>query len=133
MFRNDFEESKTSRIRVDDMRPNVIEEMLKYMYAGGNIPEKLAPELFAAANKYSLLDLQTLCENILINTMEVATVADILLLADRHTNERLKSTAVQFIVNNIKTVTATPSWKSLRQTDQDLCMDVLEKTMQERL
>ncbi|XP_073814372.1 speckle-type POZ protein-like [Musca autumnalis] len=133
MFRNDLEESKTNRIRIDDMDADVIEEMLKYIYTGGNIPQKLAAELFMAANKYSLLDLQILCEEILINTMEIATVADILFLADRHSNERLKTKAVQFIVNNIKALPATEGWKKLRQTDHELCMDVLEIAIQERL
>ncbi|XP_073814373.1 speckle-type POZ protein-like A [Musca autumnalis] len=133
MFRNDLEENKTNRIRIDDMGAEVIGEMLKFMYTGGNIPKNMAAELFIAANKYSLLDLQTLCENILINTMEVATVADILLLADRHANERLKNTAVQLIVNNIKTVKTTECWKKLHQTDHELCIYVLEKTIEERL
>ncbi|XP_073841535.1 speckle-type POZ protein-like [Musca autumnalis] len=133
MFRNDSQESKTNLIRIDDMDAEVIEEMLKFMYTCGNIPEKMAAELFIAANKYSLLDLQTLCEDILIETMEVATVADILLLADRHANERLKTTAVQFIVNNIKTVKSTECLKKLHKTDHELCFYVLEKTIEERL
>ncbi|XP_073814361.1 speckle-type POZ protein-like [Musca autumnalis] len=133
MFRIDMEESKTSRISIDDIKPKVIEEMLKYMYtAAGDIPKKLAAELFIAANKYSLLDLQTLCEDILIETMDVFTVADILLLADRHANERLKTSAVQYITKNIKEVTTTKCWKKLRQTDHELCMDILKKTIQER-
>ncbi|XP_073841529.1 speckle-type POZ protein-like [Musca autumnalis] len=128
MFRSNFEESKTNRIRIDDMDAEVIEEMLKFLYTGGDISGKFAEELFIAANKYSILDLQTMCENILINKMMVATVADILLLADRHTNDRLKTKAVQFIVNHIKTVTGTEGWKKLCQTDHDLSRLVLDKT-----
>ncbi|XP_073841539.1 speckle-type POZ protein-like [Musca autumnalis] len=128
MFRNNFEESKTNRIKIDDMDAEVIEEMLKFLYTGGDISEKFAEELFVAANKYSLLYLQTMCENILINTMKVPTVADILLLADRHTNDRLKTKAVDFIVYNIKTVTETEGWKKLCQTDYDLSRLVLDKT-----
>ncbi|XP_073837828.1 protein roadkill-like [Musca autumnalis] len=133
MFRIDMEESKTNRLRIDDMDAEVVEEMLKYMYTGGDIPKKLAEELFIAANKYSLLDLQTLCENILLETMEVETVADILLLADRHTNKRLKTMAIYFMVNNIKTVTETEGWKKLCQRDHDLRSQVLEKTATRRL
>ncbi|XP_073814363.1 speckle-type POZ protein-like [Musca autumnalis] len=128
MFRNNFEESKTNRIQIDDMDAEVIEEMLKFLYTGGDISEKFAEELFIAANKYSLLDLQTMCENTLINTMKFATVADVLLLADRLTNERLKTKAAKFIVNNIETVTETEGWKKLCQTDNDLSRLVLENT-----
>ncbi|XP_073838071.1 TD and POZ domain-containing protein 4-like [Musca autumnalis] len=128
MFRNNFEESKTNRIQIDDMDAEVIEEMLKFLYTSGDISERWVEELFIAANKYSLLDLQTMCESSLINTMEIATVADILLLADRHTNGRLKTEAVEFIANNIETVTETEGWKKLCQTDNDLSSLVLENT-----
>ncbi|XP_073841542.1 speckle-type POZ protein-like [Musca autumnalis] len=127
MFRNNFQENKTNCIRIDDMDAEVIEEMLKFLYTGGAISGKLVEELFIAANKYSILDLQTMCENILINTMKVATVVDILLLADRHSNDRLKTKAVKFIVNNIKTVTETEGWKKLCQTDHDLSRLVLDE------
>ncbi|XP_073841531.1 speckle-type POZ protein-like [Musca autumnalis] len=128
MFRNNFQENKTNLIRIDDMVAEVIEEMLKFLYTGGDVLETFAKDLFIAANKYSLLDLQIMCENILINTMEIATVADILLLADRLANARLKTNAVQFIVKNIKTVTETEGWKKLCETDHDLSRLVLDKT-----
>ncbi|XP_073814368.1 speckle-type POZ protein-like [Musca autumnalis] len=127
MFRSNFEESKTNRIRIDDMDAEVIEEMLKFLYTGGDISEKFAEQLFIAANKYSLLDLQTMCENTLINTIKIATVADILLLADRYTNERLKTKATQVILSNFKTVTETESWKKLCQTDHDLSRLLLDE------
>ncbi|XP_073838527.1 protein roadkill-like [Musca autumnalis] len=136
MFRNDMEESKTNRIRIDDMSAEVIKGMLRYIYtgyAGDYVPCKLAKELFIAANKYALFDLQTMCENILINTMNRDTVTDTLLLADRHANERLKNTALQFIAYNIEAIKGNEPWKKLRQTNHELCMDVLEKTIEERL
>uniref|UniRef100_A0A1I8M9I4 Uncharacterized protein n=1 Tax=Musca domestica TaxID=7370 RepID=A0A1I8M9I4_MUSDO len=127
MFRNDFLERNTSRITIEDMDAEVMKEMLNYLYTDRKIPNQMAAPLYTAANKYALLHLQDMCEQALIETMDVASVADTLRFADLHGNERLKTKAITFIVRNIKTVTDTESWKNLRQTDHQLCMDVLEE------
>uniref|UniRef100_T1PG99 BTB/POZ domain protein n=1 Tax=Musca domestica TaxID=7370 RepID=T1PG99_MUSDO len=105
----------------------VMKEMLNYLYTDRKIPNQMAAPLYTAANKYALLHLQDMCEQALIETMDVASVADTLRFADLHGNERLKTKAITFIARNIKTVTDTESWKNLRQTDHQLCMDVLEE------
>uniref|UniRef100_A0A1I8M291 BTB domain-containing protein n=1 Tax=Musca domestica TaxID=7370 RepID=A0A1I8M291_MUSDO len=133
MFRNDFSERNTSRITIEDMDAEVMQEMLNYLYTDRKIPKQMAPALYTAANKYALLHLQDMCEQALIETMDVASVADTLRIADLHGNERLKTIAITFTVGYIKTVTGTESWKRLRQTDHQLCMDVLEEVMKQRL
>ncbi|XP_061387719.1 protein roadkill-like [Musca vetustissima] len=132
MFRNDLREKLTGSITIDDMDSYVLKELLNYIYTDV-IPKEMAADLFVAANKYALDDLQEMCEDFLIEAMSVDTVADILLLGDRHSSEHLKLMAVQFAIENIETVVATESWKRLRKIEVDLCMDVLEKAMQERL
>ncbi|XP_073841521.1 speckle-type POZ protein-like [Musca autumnalis] len=132
MFRNDLLENKTNRITIDDTDAEVVEEMLEYIYTDTKVSQHLAADLFIVSNKYALLGLQEMCESILIENMEIATVADILFLAESHTSERLKKATVQFIIENIKAVTQTASWKRLRETDRDLCIDVLEEALQQR-
>ncbi|XP_061388001.1 protein roadkill-like [Musca vetustissima] len=133
MFRNDLQVKKTGSITIDDMDSKVLNEFLNFIYTDGAIPKEMAADLFLASKKYALLALQKKCENMLIETMSADTVGDILLLCDRHASERLKSMAVHFAIKNIKTVSATESWKRLRVNDRALCMDILEKAMQERL
>ncbi|XP_061396066.1 protein roadkill-like [Musca vetustissima] len=123
---------QTGSITINDMDSNVLKELLNYIYTEEEIPKEMAANLFVAANKYALLDLQKMCEDFLIEAMSVDTVADILLLGDRHSSERLKSKAVQFAIKNIKSVTMTECWKRLREIELELCMDVLEKAIQER-
>ncbi|XP_061396069.1 protein roadkill-like [Musca vetustissima] len=133
-FRNDLqEEQKTDSITIEDMNSKVLKELLNYMYTDSVIAKEMAGDLFVAAKKYALLGLQEMCVDMLIETMSTDTVADILLLGNRHSNERLKSESTQFAMENIKTVMATESWKRLREIELELCMDVLEKAMQERL
>ncbi|XP_061392386.1 speckle-type POZ protein-like B [Musca vetustissima] len=98
MFRNDLQEKKTGSITIDDMDSDVLKKLLNYIYTDEEIPKEMAADLFVAANKYALVDLQKICEDMLIEVMSVDTVADILLLGDRHSSERLKSKAVQFVI-----------------------------------
>ncbi|XP_061388000.1 protein roadkill-like [Musca vetustissima] len=133
MFRNDLQEKLTGSITIDDMDSDVLKELLNYIYTDEEIPKEMAADLFVAANKYALSALQKMCEDFLIEAMSADTVVDILLLGDRHASERLKSKAVQFAIENIKTVSATESWKILREIEFELCMDILEKAMQGRI
>ncbi|XP_061401789.1 speckle-type POZ protein-like [Musca vetustissima] len=133
MFRNDLEEKKTGSIQIEDMDSKVLKELLNYMYTDEKISKEMATDLFVAGNKYAMSGLQEMCENMLIETMSVDSVADILLLADRHSSDRLKSKAVQFAIKNIKSVSMTDGWKRLRANNLELCTDVLEKAVQERL
>ncbi|XP_073837566.1 TD and POZ domain-containing protein 5-like [Musca autumnalis] len=136
MFRNNFAESETNRIEIEDMEGEVLREMLNHIYTDREIPREprdMAAQLFAAANKYALSNLKKMCETALIKTLDFASVADTLLLAERHSNDELKSKAIQFAVNNIKTVTETTSWKNLRETEPRLCVDVLEKAIKDRI
>ncbi|XP_058980076.1 protein roadkill-like [Musca domestica] len=76
MFRNDFSERNTSRITIEDMDAEVMQEMLNYLYTDRKIPKQMAPALYTAANKYALLHLQGMCEQVLIETMDVASVLE---------------------------------------------------------
>jgi speckle-type POZ protein len=52
MFGHEMEESKTNKVRIDDVHEDVLEEVLRFIYSGraANM-EKLADELLAAADK----------------------------------------------------------------------------------
>ncbi|XP_073837815.1 speckle-type POZ protein-like [Musca autumnalis] len=126
MLRSDFVEAKTNRITIDDMDAEVMKEMLTFIYTGKGIHKEMAYDLFSAANKYALMDLETMCENILTKSMDVSSVADIILLADLNSNERLKSRALQFIKGNVKEVMKAESWKKLRASNLELCVEILE-------
>lgn len=128
MFCTDCLETNTKRITIEDMNADIVEEMLNYMYTNQIMANDMASDLFAAANKYALLDLQRMCESILMQAMEVNSAADIFVLADRHANEGPKTRALQFIAENINAVIKTDGWKRLRQMDRDLCIDILEKS-----
>ena len=52
MFGHEMEESKTNKVKIDDVQEDVLEEVLRFIYTG-RAPnmEKMADELLAAADK----------------------------------------------------------------------------------
>ncbi|XP_073811918.1 speckle-type POZ protein-like [Musca autumnalis] len=133
MLNRDFLENKTNRITIDDMDADVMKEMLNFIYTGKEIAKGMALDLFPVANKYALIDLETMCAGILNETINTASSIDILLLADRHSNELLKKNAITYINTNLKAVMETEGWKILRDTNYDLYVDIVEKTIREHL
>lgn len=63
MFTHDMKEKNENRVDITDIEPEVLEEMLHYIYTGyvkngGN----LSRDLLVAANEYELEDLGKICE-----------------------------------------------------------------------
>lgn len=112
--RSGMQESQNNRINITDIQANIMEEMLRYMYTGKvlNLNE-LAGDLFEAADKYDLRELNEMCEDVLIDNLSVDNAAKTLLLADLHCTDNLKSIAIKFIVANGSEVMATESWKAV--------------------
>ena len=63
MFANNMKETNTDRVDIEDLDPDVVCDMLLFIYTGGtpNIG-KNAGDLIAAADKYQLEQLKGLCE-----------------------------------------------------------------------
>ena len=91
-------EAQDGRITITDMSVEVAEILLRFLYSGSlQIAEPLIIEsLLIAADKYQVIELKNLCENILLENMSLSNACDLLLLADMY-SERLKKAAFHFI------------------------------------
>lgn len=94
MFYHDMKEREKNRVEVTDIEPDVMADMLRFIYTGKapNL-ETMAAELLAAADKYSLDRLKVMCEEALCNSLTVENVSEVLILADLHSAEQLKEQA----------------------------------------
>lgn len=112
MFSHDMKETKYNRVEVPDVHPDVLQEMLRFIYTGKSLLEPklqnkeqkeqereqhLAIELLQAANKYQLDRLKLICEEALNKTLSADSVAEILALADLYNAAQLKNQAIEFI------------------------------------
>lgn len=116
MFKDNVDE-----IKLPQMDEETLGELLSFVYTGKleSVP-KLANNLIAAANKFELHGLKTMCENILSNNLAIDNAAGTLVIADSYDASTLKLKAIEFIVENAKEVIETPSFHSLTVTHQCL-------------
>uniref|UniRef100_A0A8C7YV00 Speckle type BTB/POZ protein n=1 Tax=Oryzias sinensis TaxID=183150 RepID=A0A8C7YV00_9TELE len=100
MFEHEMEESKKNRVEINDVEPEVFKEMMCFIYTdkAPNL-DKMADDLLAAADKYALERLKVMCEDALCTSLSVENAADILILADLHSADQLKTQAILITCN----------------------------------
>jgi len=128
MFEHDMKERQHNRVEIDDMDPDVMADMLRFIYMGKapNL-ESMAADLLAAADKYALERLKVMCEEALCNNLSVENVSEVLILADRHSAEQLKAQAIEFINNRHATdVMETPGWKQMVSSNPHLVAEAFK-------
>ncbi|PIO41026.1 hypothetical protein AB205_0193970 [Aquarana catesbeiana] len=69
--------------------------------------------LKSAAKQYALERLKVMCEEALCSNLSVENAAEILILADLHSADQLKTQAVDFINYHASDVMETSGWKSM--------------------
>ncbi|XP_061386077.1 speckle-type POZ protein-like [Musca vetustissima] len=118
-------ENKTNQILINDFEPDVIKEMLTYMYSDGapNI-HSMAGELLAAADKYDVEQLKGLCESVLNKEISNETVLPTLVLADQHSADVLKKRCFHYIKLNLSSIVFTNEWKTMLNNYQELIHEI---------
>jgi speckle-type POZ protein len=66
--------------------------------------DELAAELLAAAEKYALEDLKSICEQQLMSSLDIENAVDLFLLADIYLAPSLRKNAVQLLAWNLNEV-----------------------------
>lgn len=114
MFEHGMAEARNDRVQIDDVDPDVLKEMLRFMYTGlAPNMERMADDLLAAADKYQLERLKVLCEQAMCMSLSNENSCDTLTLADLHSAEHLKMQAIEYINLHANEVMETDGWKVL--------------------
>lgn len=77
MFNSPMKESKEGRLIIEDAEPDVVEQMLNFIYTGEADFNKLASELFLIADKYCIRDMKEISENILVQKVDENNFLDL--------------------------------------------------------
>jgi len=114
MFSPNFKEGTENKVDVVDVAADIFEELLRFIYSGkvGDCCLKdVAGDLLVAAEKYGVLDLKELCEEILCANTTVGNVLEMMELADLHNAAKLRAAALKFIGENAKEVSSQKEWR----------------------
>lgn len=114
MFQHgEFAESMNNLVKIEDIEPNVVKEMLQFLYTGKSPNlETMADNLLAAADKYGIERLKILCEKSLCSLLSVETAARTLYVADLHSATQLKQYVIEYIRAN-QSVFQTEGWQNV--------------------
>ncbi|XP_035225797.1 protein roadkill-like [Stegodyphus dumicola] len=115
MFETEMIESKNSVVEISDVDPNIIAEMLLFMYSGSlDEPlEKTATQLYSAADKYDVPTLMSKCSSFLKSNFSVKNVLSVLQLADMHSDDDLYNSALEFLSAHLLEIFSTSEWKEM--------------------
>ena len=102
MFEQDMMESKTGEVLFKDVKPEVMEQVLRFIYTDkvdDSALEELATELVDAGNKYELKGLKKLCETFLGASINEDNVCELLAFAKLYSLKDLKIKIIGFFKN----------------------------------
>uniref|UniRef100_A0AAY4EGQ1 BTB domain-containing protein n=1 Tax=Denticeps clupeoides TaxID=299321 RepID=A0AAY4EGQ1_9TELE len=116
MFTHNMMERQTNRVEIHEMEPEVLKELLTFIYSGKapNLQD-MAAELLVAADMYLLERLKRMCEEALCRSLTVENAAEILIFADLYLTPNLKEKSITFINQYSSDVMRTPGWKTIQK------------------
>ena len=126
MFTHNMKEKRDSKVEIQDMDPDILHEMIVFMYSGkvAGLDEK-APDLLVAAEKYNLNDLKQMCEDNLCVNLNLENALNMLVLADLHGANNLRLIALEFIGENGEKIITKEGWREKVKMYPDLMADII--------
>mmetsp|Transcript_57098 Transcript_57098/g.100267 ORF Transcript_57098/g.100267 Transcript_57098/m.100267 type:complete len:443 (-) Transcript_57098:269-1597(-) len=126
MFNGSMNESTTNEVFIPDFDAAVIKEFIVFVYTDRcerAVLDLYAEPLLAIACKYQVPGLETLCENHLCASLNVANVVNVLYLSDLYNAQQLKHRALHYIAHNAKAVVETEGF--FHSLNFNLCQEVI--------
>ncbi|KAH7445863.1 hypothetical protein KP509_01G026900 [Ceratopteris richardii] len=130
-------EGSDNVVIIKDMEPHVFQALLHFIYSD-SLVESTSTELaespmttivqylLAAADRYALDRLKTLCESRICEDVGVQTVAATLALAEQHHCSQLKAVCLKFAAANLAAVMMSEGYEQLQKNCPSLQSELLE-------
>jgi hypothetical protein len=108
MFQAEMIESESGEIHLDDVDPNIMQELLLHIYTGAFSNESvlmdLPREMFIVASKYQIMDAVLECETRLAGSISLNNLHELKELADACHSVALKKACVQFAIRHCQEI-----------------------------
>ena len=127
MFQPNTKESITKKVNIDDFDPDVVGEMLKFIYTGvanEKVLKEKTGELLAAAEKYQLDFLKNICEAILCLALKVTNSIEYLVLGDMHRAAKLRRMALKMVARNMTSLVTTDEYQDLVKNYPTIVLEI---------
>ncbi|GBM39610.1 Speckle-type POZ protein [Araneus ventricosus] len=127
MMTNDMKEKITDCIHVDDLENDIVQQMLFFLYSDviEDFQWSTATQLYYAADKYQIGKLKEVCSSFLVGNLTTTNAGELLLLADTHSDNDLKKSVEDFILENEEQVFGSKEWEMLMETNPLLVMKTM--------
>ena len=120
-------------VAVQDVRAPVFSALLHFAYSddlpadlqGSGLEVTMAQHLLAAADRFQLIRLRSICERRLCETVEVDTVATTLALAEQNNAWELKRVCLEFVSRHLQDVMTTEGYQYMITTCPQLQSELL--------
>ena len=134
MFQADMKEKIMKKVNIIGIRPEVVAEMLHFIYTGvtnKEVAEADAGELLAVANQYQLDDLKRMCERVLCSSIRVENCIEYMVLGHLHEAPQLKRNAMRTVSWNFLNIRDTDVYKDLTKQHPDLVLELTQSMVGE--
>lgn len=127
MFKHEFQEKEKKVVEIKDIKSNVFEQLLQYMYTG-EIDFKCidAAELMVAADKYEVDSLKEECASYLSQDITVENASRYLVLAHVHNSSILHQATLNFMSKNAKAICSRKDWMEIIKNYPELSFAAMQ-------
>ncbi|KAL6592671.1 hypothetical protein ACP70R_049346 [Stipagrostis hirtigluma subsp. patula] len=134
---NPAEKKAATRIQIEDMEPLVFKSLLHFMYTD-TLPKTeeeamsaMASGLLAAADRYKVERLKTICEGMLCKRVDTRTVATSLVLSEKHNCRALKAACMEFLSSpvNLEAVMANDGLETVKTSCPAVLLELTMKLL----
>ena len=127
MFRS--QRNGSNHYEIDEIDKEIFEKVLQFAYTGraDNLTEMTAVDLLSAANKLDMRLLKIICQQVLVNCLNVDNSCYYLILSDLYDAGDLKKNVTSFLLRNSDAVTKTAGWTFMNASHPVLADDIIAK------
>nr|XP_015905764.2 TD and POZ domain-containing protein 3-like [Parasteatoda tepidariorum] len=119
-------ENRSGIVDITDIEVATMKSFLEFLYTGNVIFQdgRSALKLLLAAEKYQVLTLKETCAEYLIPALSIENICDVIVVADKMNQTKLKKGALDYIAKHITEISNSSEWLELWKTHTELSAEM---------
>ncbi|XP_031781753.1 speckle-type POZ protein-like [Nasonia vitripennis] len=117
MFQADMREKKENIVEIDYMKPEVMKEVLNFIYTD-NIAFDLVQitDVLAAADKYQIEGLRIVCLETIVSGLSIENVVEVIAITDCYEIPELRNYTINFLALDRAKIIAEKDWDEVMKS-----------------